>query len=101
MNIREIPLTPVNQQFTISLGEKVVNMRILWRDAAGWVLDLTDETGEMRAAGLPLVPGANLLGQYRQLGINGMLVVASDVVEEEYPTQNNLGISSHLYFVEV
>lgn len=100
MNIREIPLIPVNQQFSISLGDVTVNMRILWRDAAGWVLDLMDSSGAMLAAGLPLVPGADLLGQYRYLGINGLLVIASDVVAEEYPTKDNLGISSHLYFVQ-
>ncbi|WP_025121317.1 MULTISPECIES: hypothetical protein [unclassified Serratia (in: enterobacteria)] len=101
MNISEIPLAPVNQQFRISLGETVVNMRILWRDGAGWILDLTDENGGAMAYGLPLVPGRDLLGQFKHLGINGMLVIASDVAAEEYPTKNNLGISSHLYFVEV
>lgn len=100
MNISEIPLTPVNQKFRISLGGMVVNMRIIWRDQAGWILDLTEEAGGAIAYGLPLVPGVDLLGQFKHLGINGMLVIASDVTAEEYPTQDNLGISSHLYFVE-
>ncbi|KFK93328.1 MULTISPECIES: hypothetical protein [unclassified Serratia (in: enterobacteria)] len=101
MIISEIPLTPNNQRFRISLGGKVVNMCIQWRGVAGWTLDLTDEAGGAMAYGLPLVPGRDLLGQFRHLGINGMLVVASDVTAEEYPTKDNLGIGSHLYFVEV
>lgn len=100
MNIQEIPLTPNNQRFAISLGGQSFNMRIQWRDAAGWLLDLMDNSGVALINGIPLVPGTDLLAQYGYLNIGGALVVGVDVVAEQYPTKNNLGISSHLYFIQ-
>lgn len=101
MNIQEIPLTPANQQFGISLAGQLLNMRITWRDDAGWILDLQDSVGKAWVNGIPLVPGVDLLGQYRHLGLNGSLFVVNDIAAEEYPTKTNLGIRSHLYFVQV
>ncbi|WP_025122473.1 MULTISPECIES: hypothetical protein [unclassified Serratia (in: enterobacteria)] len=100
MKIQEIPLTPNNQRFGITLGGQAFNMRITWRDAAGWMLDLMDGSGAALVSGIPVVTGADLLGQYKYLGINGSLVVVTDTAAEEYPTKTNLGIASHLYFVQ-
>lgn len=100
MNIQEIPLTPTNQQFAITLGEQQLNMRIKWRDEAGWLLDLMDGAGAELVNSIPLVPGANLLGQYAYLGLKGALAVLVDNNEPELPTKTNLGIGSHLYYVQ-
>ncbi|MFC0228685.1 phage baseplate plug family protein [Serratia aquatilis] len=100
MNIQEIPLSPINQQFSISLGGQLLNMRINWCDDAGWILALIDSTGDTLINGMPLVPEVDLLEQYAHLGINGSLFVVNDIAAEEYPTKTNLGISSHLYFVQ-
>ncbi|HEI8668385.1 hypothetical protein I5Q20_03710 [Serratia marcescens] len=100
MNIQEIPLTPTNQQFAITLGEQQFNMRITWRDEAGWLLDLMDGAGAELVNSIPLVPGANLLGQYVYLGLKGALAVLVDNNEPELPTKTNLGIGSHLYYVQ-
>ncbi|BEL75356.1 phage baseplate plug family protein [Serratia marcescens] len=100
MNIQEIPLTPTNQQFAITLGEQQLNMRITWRDEAGWLLDLMDGAGAELVNSIPLVPGDNLLGQYAYLGLKGALAVLVDNNEPELPTKTNLGIGSHLYYVQ-
>ncbi|EMF7563560.1 hypothetical protein V4F78_003031 [Serratia marcescens] len=100
MNIQEIPLTPTNQQFAITFGEQQLNMRITWRDEAGWLLDLMDGAGAELVNSIPLVPGANLLGQYAYLGLKGALAVLVDNNEPEFPTKTNLGIGSHLYYVQ-
>ena len=100
MNIQEIPLTPTNQQFAITLGEQQLNMRVMWRDEAGWLLDLMDGTGAELVNSIPLVPGSNLLEQYSYLGITGALAVLVDNNEPELPTKTNLGIGSHLYYVQ-
>jgi len=100
VNIREIPLKPLNQQFSIVLDGQQLNMRIQWRGVAGWILDLMDAAGNPLALGLPMVPGVDLLSQYKYLGINGLLLIDSDSGAEEYPTQDNLGIRSHLYFIQ-
>ncbi|CAI0906187.1 phage baseplate plug family protein [Serratia quinivorans] len=100
MNIQEIPLTPTNQQFAITPGEQQLNMRITWRDEAGWLLDLMDGAGAELVSSIPLVPGINLLEQYAYLGLKGALAVLVDNNEPELPTKTNLGIGSHLYYVQ-
>lgn len=100
MNIQEIPLTPTNQQFAITLGEQQLYMRVMWRDEAGWLLDLMYGAGAELVNSIPLVPGTNLLEQYAYLELNGALVVLVDNNEPELPTKTNLGIGSHLYYVQ-
>lgn len=100
MNIQEIPLTPINQQFSISLGGQLLNMQINWRDDAGWILTLLDSAGGILANGIPLVPEVDLLEQYAHLGINGSLWVVNDIAAGEYPTKTDLGVTSHLYFLQ-
>ncbi|PQQ24781.1 phage baseplate plug family protein [Photorhabdus hindustanensis] len=100
MQVSEIPLTASNQMFAIKLGNQNVKMRLIYRDAAGWIMDIQNNAGVDLLVGAPLIPGINLLEQYPYLGINGMLVIASDADSAEYPTDTNLGLSSHLYFVQ-
>lgn len=100
MNIQEIPLTADNQQFNITLGDFTGQVKLIWRDAAGWIMDLMDSGSNPLLTGAPLVSGVNLLAQYPQLGIDGALVVISDDETQEYPTSTNLGTDSHTYFVQ-
>ena len=93
MQFNEIPLSPDNQQFRVLLGNTTYTLRIIWRDAAGRVMDGMD-------SGVPLVTGVNLLEQYPQLGINGALLVGCDVGAPDEPTKTNLGTYSHLIFVQ-
>ncbi|ECE0889781.1 hypothetical protein DUV30_23710 [Salmonella enterica subsp. diarizonae] len=100
MQLNEIPLSPDNQQFRILLGNTTYTLRIIWRDAAGWILDVMDSGGVVLLSGVPLVTGLNLLEQYPQLGINGALVVVTDKGAPVDPTKTNLGMYSHLVFVQ-
>ena len=47
----------------------------------------------------PLVPGVDLLAQYRYLGFTGSLVVQTDNDPNADPTYDSLGQTSQLYFV--
>ena len=38
MQFNEIPLSPDNQQFRVLLGSTTYTLRIIWRDAAGWII---------------------------------------------------------------
>lgn len=99
MALVEIPLTPVSQQFAIQLAGVQYQLTLIWRDVAGWVLDIASNDRTPIIQGIPLVAGADLLAQYRYLGIGGQLFVMSDPAVLDPPTSANLGIESHLYFL--
>jgi hypothetical protein len=98
--ISEIPLRASSQTFTISLASVIYKMRVQWRDKAQeWIVDLSDQDDNLLIAGVPLLPGADILGQYPELGVGGELWVASDGAPDEPPTFAGLGSTHHLYFV--
>ena len=78
MSVNEIPMIPDNQEFRITLGDISYTLRVLWRDDAGWIMDVMDSGAQPLLMGVPLVPGVNLLAQYPDLGISGALVVMTD-----------------------
>ncbi|EGF5356969.1 hypothetical protein ICF56_002640 [Escherichia coli] len=100
MNVTEIPLSPDNQLFRIQLAETTYTLRVIWRDSAGWIMDVMDSGGAALLSGVPLLTGVNLLRQFPQLGIDGALVVATDKGAPDEPTKTNLGTYSHLIFVQ-
>ncbi|EOY4401227.1 hypothetical protein ACP50N_002294 [Klebsiella michiganensis] len=71
-------------------------MRVVWRGVC-WFLDLMDSTGADLIKGIPLITGADLLAQYKHLGLGFSLYVVCDDPASENPTQFDLGINSHLY----
>lgn len=97
----EIPLTPSPQVFKISLGGVTYTLTLSWNTAptGGWVLDIADVNDNPIVGGIPLVTGVDLLAQYGYLGFNGQLVAQSDFDVTVPPTYQNLGITSHLYFL--
>lgn len=100
MTVRyEIPLTPENQSFTVSLAGVTYGMTLRWNDqAAAWVLDIYDSLGNLLIGAIALITGADLLAPYTYLNFGGTLTVASDNNADAVPTQTNLGSMSHLYF---
>lgn len=98
MTVNEIPLSPDNQQFSVTLAGVIYRMRIIWRDPV-WSLDLmyTDETPLV--LNLPLITGVELLAQHSYLDLGFKLAVICDIPGQENPTQTDLGITSHLYAV--
>ncbi|WP_420028481.1 phage baseplate plug family protein, partial [Klebsiella quasipneumoniae] len=77
MAVSEIPLSPENQRFSISVAGQSLQMAVTWR-AAFWCLDIMDSTGADLIKGIPLITGANLLAQYRYLGLGFSLYVNCD-----------------------
>ncbi|ARS97916.1 phage baseplate plug family protein [Klebsiella pneumoniae] len=98
MAISEIPLSPENQQFSISLAGQSFQMAVTWR-AAFWCLDIMDSSGADLIKGVPLITGADLLAQYDYLRLGFSLYVGCDNPANENPTEADLGINSHLYVV--
>lgn len=105
--VMEIPLIPAAQVLAVDIGGTTYTLHVRWNQfMACWVMDIHDENDADLAGGLngvPLVTGADLMGQYRYLGIGGgvpMLVVTigPGTSPDEIPTYYNLGIEGRLYF---
>ena len=99
MQASEIPLSPDNQQFTAAINGVNYSILTLWRDDAGWIIDLQDSSGADIVTGIPLVTGANLLAQFSYLNLGFGLAVICDDPAQDYPTKTDLGINSHLLAV--
>ena len=96
----EIPLTAEPQSFQIALGGVVYALTVRWNiPASAWCLDVADANGAPILAGIPLVTGCNLLGQYGYLNFGGALVAQTDHDLMAPPAYGNLGTTGHLYFV--
>lgn len=107
----EIPLSGAPQRFNITLpnqtgGNVAYSLAFQYRDAdisiaggCGWTIDIVDQLGNQLVCGIPLVTGADLLGQYAYLALGGHLGVSSDGDPDAVPTFDNLGTGSHVYWV--
>lgn len=100
MAVFRIPLVAAPQRFTITLGGVEYNLRFQYRDApnAGWIMDVYTINGDPIICGQPLITGADLLGQFKYLGIAGGMLVLSDANPSLVPTFESLGVTSHLYY---
>jgi hypothetical protein len=103
---QEIPLQPSQNQFLqTTLNGITFGLQVTWRDATnnpGWVLDLFDSNDNPLVRGMPLVTGADLMEQHQADvpgGFPGQLWVQSDFDPQAIPTFDNLGVTSHLYFI--
>ncbi|MGU3663135.1 phage baseplate plug protein [Methylobacterium sp. A49B] len=104
---QEIPMQPGNRMFSVELAGKSYLIRQTWNDAdpfsvggGTYYIDIGDaSTSATLIAGLPLVPGSDLLGQFGYMEFGGSLVVTSDHNSGDPVTYDGLGTTSHLYFV--
>ena len=101
MNIYEIPLQPTPQNIKITILGKTYGVRTYYcsTESGGWVIDISDSSGNPIVQGIPMVTGTDLLGQYKYLGFGFSLLVATDSDLTTPPTFDNLGINGHLYVV--
>lgn len=101
----EIPLSPNNQKFSITLSGVTYVLRFLFNQTldenASWLLDISDAGGNPLVCGIPIVTGEDMLVQYKYLGINIVLFCFTDGDPAAIPTAKNLGVSSHIYYQEL
>ena len=94
----EIPLSPEAQTFQVAIDGKTYTLTFRYIGIQGaWNLDIADGNGTLMLGGIPVVPGVDLLAQYRYLGFSSALVVANDPDDGLPPTFSGLGISGHVY----
>ena len=100
LNIFEIPLPARPTTFIISLGGTSYTWRLYWLvPMQCWVVDIADGDGNALINGIPLVPDANLLGQWGYVGLDGVLFVRVDHDPDAVPDFTHLGITGHLYWI--
>lgn len=102
-----IPLNNVPTTFPIVLGSITYNFTSKYNNAplAGWVLDIADSSNNPIATNIPMITGANMLGQLGYLGIGGEitgLYIYNGTSPTAVPTLNgtssDLGVDCNLYF---
>ena len=99
-SVYEIPLDPRPQSFSINLAGVEYQLSLVWNYYSdSWVLSISDSSGIPILTGIPLVSGADLLGQYQYLKFGGSLIVQSDFDLYSIPGYETLGLTDHLYFL--
>lgn len=95
-----IPLKPP-QILPVTIAGIQYIFTLQYRNVAegGWILDIADGNGVPIINGIPMVTGADLLAQYKHLGIPGALWVQNDADWTAVPTFTDLGTTTNLYFV--
>lgn len=100
MTAYEIPLSPLQQDFTIDLGPTTYKLSVTYNGISEvWMLDIASQDGVPILQGLPIVTGCDMLEQYGYLNFGGQLIAQTDHDTTSAPTLTNLGITGHLYFV--
>jgi hypothetical protein len=101
VTVSEIPLSPTPQRFNAALAGVVYQFTLYWVEkvAQSWQIDISDSAGTLLIAGVPLLPGADILAQHKWLNFPGELWVLCDYNEQAAPLFTDLGINSHLYFI--
>jgi hypothetical protein len=96
----EIPLSAQPQLFNIQLAGVTYFLTLRWNITGScWSLDIADQDRVAMLSGIPLVTGADLLGQYAYMKFGGMLIVQTDGDTDAVPTLENLGTAGRLFFV--
>lgn len=96
----ELPLTPIPQTFSMFMNGVVWNITLRWSPISElWIIDFADSKGAPVLMGVPVVGGLDLLGQHQHLNFGGSLVAQTDNAPLDPPTFNNLGVTSHLFFI--
>lgn len=100
MNVIEIPVTPHPQVFRVALNNTVYAWRIYWLvPAQCWMLDIADLEERPLISGIPLITGADLLGQYQYAMKGGLYVISDQLPPDTVPDFTHLGSTGHIYFL--
>lgn len=96
----KIQLTPEAQTFTINLAGVAYQIYLYWSHIESiWIIEISDTNGNPILQGIPLVANTDLLEQYDYLNFGGTLIAQTDGEPDIPAAYENLGVSSHLYFV--
>lgn len=97
----ELPVIAQAQQFYVRLSGVDYFLTLRWNTAASvWMLSIADDARMPLVSNIPLITGRDLLNAHRAAtGIPGALVADTDYSAGTPPTEDNLGITGHLYYI--
>jgi hypothetical protein len=96
----EIPLSPQAQKFQIALAGVTYTLTLWWSTIANcWNIDIADAQGNPIVSSVAVVAGIDLLNAFAYLDFGGQLIAQTDNQLDVPPTYDNLGSTSHIYFV--
>jgi hypothetical protein len=94
-----VPLSSApNQSFNITMtidgAPLTLQLAFRFSEMAGyWVMTVFDRLANLLLDSIPLLTGANVLGQYAYLNIGSAFVInASGITTMDYPIASNLGV---------
>jgi hypothetical protein len=99
MALSEIPLSPGNQRFKVTLNGIAYQLSLIWRNSStgGWYLDIGRPDGTPLVMGIPLTLGASIIEQYQHKITGQIFVITSD---GQNPTFAGLASTTKLYWVD-
>lgn len=97
--VYSIPLQGGMQLFRVSLGEKTIQIRLIWREAdgGGWFMDILETDGTPILSCVALRCGHNILGQYPHLELGNMQIMV-DNDDAKDPSYADMGKNIQLYW---
>lgn len=102
VQVFKIPLTTDSQSFNINLSGVALTLITRWNQyIPAWELGFQNaSTQQSIYTFVPLVTGTDLISQFQYNNIlPGSLLCFTDGDEDQVPTENNLGVSSNLYYI--
>lgn len=95
----EIPLSPGNQRFKVTLNGIAYQLSLVWRNSStgGWYLDIAQPDGTPLVTGIPLTLGTSIIEQYQHKIPGQLFVITRD---GQNPTFDGLGTTTKLYWVD-
>lgn len=91
-----IPLVAVpNYSFSSTIPVDGANITLLFHItynelAKYWLIDISDDEGNMLISAMPLVPAQNILEQYAYMGIGSAYLLPRAQVKEQWPSVDTL-----------
>lgn len=98
--VLELPLNPYPETFSVTISNVAYNGRTLWNvPLQTWVMSLEDSSNNPIISNIPLIPGVDLLQQFKYLNLGVMLQASVDHDASAVPSYAGLGSTGHLYVV--
>lgn len=86
-----VPNYSISSTIPVDGANITLLFRIMYNELAKyWLIDISDDEGNMLISALPLVPAQNILEQFAYMGIGSAYVLPRTQVKEQWPSAETL-----------